>query len=613
MEAVESDSSNKGEVFFPSNDDLLQEKPESTNAVNEQPKSSESRLPLIAGTCAILVYLLVAFSLYNQLQHLPGPIYGGDLYSHHGFALNYIENGFWTDPYFTNNYAFYPWLGNYLFIALSLVGLTLMTAEIYVGLFTVLLSSLAYYFLGKQMFKKQIWAIATMLVSLMVRGIPDGAPNLLPWMITIPFWFAFWLKAEDSERFRDKILAGIFMGLTALSHVAYFLAAISLFVVTILFETLRKKERKSALTAAAKMYLPMLGVGFVVSLFFYSPILWTYHTQTKNLLFQYNGPAIENLGVSWALNVVYANLIDKTSRLTLLLSVLAVIGIALGLMSFSRKESRYPLVWFVAGTLTPLHHFITAPLLGRWVLPSHLFGIVIPIILFTVIGIKFISGTIMKYSKNIRPDKITAITLVILLIMFAGITYQRVNEWHANPWVQYGEQLTPHTQSWLTLGEWLQKNTNVNSVVLTNDEVCFAMNAVSGRKCVFVRRTHANYFVDVEQRYADGIVMLYGTNEETIRTLLKNYDVQFVLTDASYNQPILIEAKFADYLLENNVSFARVTARKDPATPNAALFSMLVINNAAPSKTLQKMLVPAVQPSEFLMLYRVKNSTFINN
>lgn len=606
MEDAGSDQSKMREILSPSHDHLLQEKPESTNAVNEQPTHSESRIALIAGICAILIYILVAFSLYNQLQHLPGPIYGGDLYSHHGFALNYIANGFWTDPYFANNYAFYPWLGNYFFIALSLVGLKLMTAEIYVGLLTAFLSSLAYYFLGKQLFKKQIWAVATMLVSLMVRGIPDGAPNLLPWMITIPFWFAFWLKAEDSGKLRDKILAGLFMGLTALSHVAYFLAAMSLFVVTILFETLRKKERKIALVSAAKMYLPMLAVGFVISLFFYGPILWVYHAQTKNLLFQYNGPSIENLGVSWALNVVYANLIDKTSLLTLLLSVLAVIGIALGLLSFSRKESRYPLVWFVAGTLTPLHHFITAPLLGRWVLPSHLFGIVLPIILFTVIGIKFISGTIMKYSKNMTQEKISAITLVILLIMFAGITYQRVNEWHANPWVQYGKQLTPHTQSWLVLGDWLQKSTNVNSVVLTNDEVCFAMNAVSGRKCVLVRRTHANYFVDVEQRYADGIVMLYGTNEETTRTLLKNYDVQFVLTDASYNQPILIEAKFANYLSENNVSFARVTSRKDPATPNAALFSMLAINNAMPSKTLQNMLVTAVQPSEFLTLYRVK-------
>ncbi|MEM2916587.1 MAG: hypothetical protein QXT19_04495, partial [Candidatus Woesearchaeota archaeon] len=212
----------------------------------------------------VAVYLGIAFSLYIRLKHLPGPYYGGDLYAHHGFAINYIANGFWTDPYFINNYAFYPWLGNYLFIALSLLpGLTLMKAEIFVGLLTTVLSAIAFYFLGWQLFKNRTWALAFLLLSLATRAIPDGAPNLVPSMITIPFWFAFWLKAEETNKLRDKLLSGLFMGLTSLAHVAFFLAAMAVFVFTIIIETLRQKEKKRAFVDALKLYIPMILAGFV--------------------------------------------------------------------------------------------------------------------------------------------------------------------------------------------------------------------------------------------------------------------------------------------------------------------------------------------------------------
>ncbi|MEM4243153.1 MAG: hypothetical protein QXM31_04610, partial [Candidatus Woesearchaeota archaeon] len=230
-----------------------------------------------AAVIAVLVYLGIVFSLYMRLKHLPGPYYGGDLYAHHGFALNYLANGFWSDPYFVGHYSFYPWLGNYVFILLSfLPGVTLLRAEMFVGLVTTVLSAIAYYFLGKQLFKNDTWALVLMLLSLVVRGIPDGAPNLLPWMITIPLWFGFWLKAEETGRLRDKALAGLFMGATALSHVAFFLAGMALFAFTIVIETLLQKDKKAAVAGAFRLYVPMLLVGFAVSLLFYGPIIVNY-------------------------------------------------------------------------------------------------------------------------------------------------------------------------------------------------------------------------------------------------------------------------------------------------------------------------------------------------
>jgi hypothetical protein len=153
-------------------------------------------------------------------------------------------------------------------------------------------------------------------------------------------------------------------------------------------------------------------------------------------------------------------------------------------------------------------------------------------------------------------------------------------------------------------------NTGPDDVVLSGDETCFAMNAVSGRKCVFVRRTHANYFVDVEKRYADGVVMLYGNDSQLTMDLLGRYSVDFVLVDNYLQQSqILIEPEYADYLRANNVSFVPVRERKDPSVPNAKVFDMLAVPYQPLNIHLQQMLMEAARmhigKQPFIQLFSV--------
>jgi len=510
-----------------------------------------------------------------KLKHLPGPYYGGDLYAHHGFALNYVANGFWSDPYFVGHYSFYPWLGNYVFIALSfLPGVTMLRAEIFVGLITTILSAIAYYFLGKQLFKSDTWALVLMLFSLVTRGIPDGAPNLLPWMITIPFWFGFWLKAEETGRMKDRLLAGFFMGCTALSHVAFFLAGMAMYAFTVVVNTLLQKDRKTAVANAFRTHAPMLAAGFVVSLLFYGPIIINYHAKTLNPLFQYNGTDIDKLGIGWMLRTLFSSTLNFSSLAVSVFTLLSLLGLVVCLLNFSKKEPRYAVLWYVAGFLAPMHHLITRPLFGRWVLPSHLWGVSFALLVFAVYGVRTAARLAGKKWPNGGRSAVLAIVFVIVVLMF----FQRYGEYRANRWVQFGEQFDPGTQAWFTIGIWVQKNTGMNDVFLTNDESCFAMNGLTGRKCVFVRRTHANYFVDVEQRYADGIVMLYGNNSGLTKKLLDDYDVRYVLVDSYMQQyPVFVDARFEQYLADNNVTFQKVRERKDISVPDSKVFDLLAV------------------------------------
>jgi len=520
----------------------------------------------------VLVFLGIAFSQYIQLKHLPGPYYGGDLYAHHGFALNYIANGVWTDPYFINNYAFYPWLGNYLFIALSwLPSLSLMQAEMFVGLLTTILSAIAFYFLGWQLFKNHTWSLVFLLFSIVQRGIPDGSPNLVPWMITIPFWFAFWLKAEETNRLRDKVLTGLFMGLTSLAHVAFFLAGMAVFAFTIVVETIRQKK----FAHACKLYGPMLVVGFLVSLLFYGPIIVNYHAKTLNPLFQYNGPNIDTLGAGWGLSTLFRYTLDTSSTFVTIVSILTVLGLIVCVLNWNKKVPRYAVLWYIAGFLAPMHHLLTRPLFDRWVLPSHLWGIWIALLVFAVYGVR----TVLQFAEKRWPaEAAQRVILIAVLVIVAGMFVQRYQEYQTNPWAQFGERMDPPTRVWLEAGTWFQKHTSPNAVVLTNDETCFAMNGFSGRKCVFVRRTHANYFVDVEQRFADGVVMLYGNDSTGTKKLLDQYEVDFVVIDPYMQKhPVLVDTRFEEYLRQNNVTFTKVRERKDLATPNARTFDLLSV------------------------------------
>lgn len=546
---------------------------------------SGARVPwqVKAAAAAVLALLIVLITQYLKLKHLPGPFYGGDLYAHHGFAINYIANGFWSDPYFVGHYAFYPWLGNYLFIALSLLpGISLMQAEMYVGALTTLLSAIAFYFLGWQLFKNHTWSFVFLLLTLATRGLPDGAPNLLPWMITIPLWFAFWLKAEETGKMRDKMLAGVFMGATALSHVAFFLAGMALFGFTIVVETIRTKKWLDA----AKLYGPMLAVGFVVSLLFYGPLLVTYHGKTLNPLFDYNGPNIDTLGIGWMLKTLFRYTLDFSSLAAGILSALTVLGLALCAMNWNKKTARYAMLWYVAGALAPLHHLVTRPLLGKGVLPGHLWGIGISLLIFAVYGTRLVAQIAEKKWLHANAQRIVLVAVFILALLLFRAQY---NNYRANPWTQFGERLDAQTKAWHALGDWMQKNTDANAVVLSHDESCFALNGVSGRKCVFVRRTHANYFVDIEQRYADGVVMLYGNNSALTRQLLRQYGVTHFLADNYMfpQSPVLVETRFADYLRANNVSFTPVHTRKDVATPTARTFDLLAVPVQPLNKELQ--------------------------
>jgi len=536
---------------------------------------------------AVFVFIWILFVLFqvSKFQHLPGPIYGGDLYAHQGFTLNYMMNGFWSDPYFINNYSYYSWLGNYLFIFIHFItGMSITSSIIYTPVLTVFMSAIAYYFLGNQLFKNETAGLITMTASLILRGVPDGAPNLLVWMICIPFMFGYWLKLRETNALKDKLLCGLFLGLAALSQLAFFITGTLLLSAGVLADIIYKKQK---IKSIIQMYLPVVIVGVLISMLFFGPILWNYKFHTLNPLYQYNGPDVNTLGISWVFNEVWTSFISFNSFGNFTFGILALLGMVFSALNFSKFNYRTLIVWFVVGALLPLHHLITKPLLNWWLLPTHLLGITLPILLFGVIGVRFLISQAGKFGKYGK-----AIAVVILLIAAYSAFSSNIANYNDNQWVKYGRSMDAGTKAWQDTGEWIMQNTDDNSVFLAYDESCFAMNAVSGRKCVTVRRTHSNYFVDVEKRQADAMVMLYGTDKEQVKSLLKEYNVEYLLLDPYLFSGISkVLPKYADYLKQAGVQFTEGRERLDPALPQARVFDLLFVSGP-PNSVITEMFSP---------------------
>ena len=533
----------------------------------------------------VFALVIVEYNFFSGFKHLPGPMYGGDIYAHLGFTQNYINNGFWTDPYFVGEYAYYAWLGNLGIAIFSFVfGLSLMKGMIYFPILTTILSAMAYWFLGKQVFKSKTYALITMVAYLAYNGIPGAAPNSLAWMITTPFFFYFWLKSEEESSWKNKLFAGVFLGLTSLVQVAFFLSALSIFIFTTIIETFHNKKRvKDYFRKYALIFL----VGLIVSLPFYGVIIVKYHGLTKNPLFQYNDRNVDLLGVGWAADTVISYFFNNSNTFRLVEGLIALAGIYVAITNFGKLGARFTLLWFIIGALIPLHHLITRPLFDKFILPGHLWGISVSFILFFVYGLIMLFSLADKYLQ----DKSSKAKFVLVAIILIPLLIIKIQDFDSDRWVNYGRNLDPLTKAWLDAGEWIQKNTDKNTVFLAYDESCFAMNGVSGRKCVAVRRTHANYFVDVEQRYADAIIMLYGKNETTSNNLIQRYNVSYVLIDPYLLQSYWkIMPKFEDYLKENGIEYKKGKDRLDPAVADAKQFDLLIVQ--AQNITLQNKMKP---------------------
>ncbi|MFH1398663.1 MAG: hypothetical protein ABIG95_00955 [Candidatus Woesearchaeota archaeon] len=527
------------------------------------------------GLIALLITVLILhFVIYSPLKHLPGPIYGGDVYRNRAFVMNMLNgNPPWTDMYFLNASAYREW-GVFLIVAATvrIFNANVDRVMIFFSVFIPLLIIISGYLLGEFIFKSKTWALLLSFVYLSYWGITS---NLIEFtMPLILFSILFWLKLEADNRLRYAVLTGIFFGLFFFVRSSEGLLLVLLFALTViltLFRDFFTKKDIRVIISYLKKYWAVPFFTLLLSLPLILPMYLYHRFHIVNPTLQYSEVGVTHLGVSWVISGLFKTFFNTISPSGFIMGLFALLGLITCIIKRGKMPRKFLLLWFIFIPLLALHHLITRPLLGFWVLPGKLFnfGFLIPI--FVVYG----AGAI--YS-NINHKYKLIFLIIFLFAVPVPLLINKISNTYEDQWYKYGLQMDSHTYGMYSLGDWVRENVGNDEAILSNDEDGFALAGLSGKKVLVARKTHVSYYVDINQRIADAAVIMYGNNSPLREELIEGYSLKYFYLGAMlFQSPMRVPVSFKEYLASNDVAFVVARERLDIAVEKAEFFDLAII------------------------------------
>jgi hypothetical protein len=538
---------------------------------------------------AILISAIVYAIHISEFNQIPSPIYGGDFYRDRGFIKNIVAgNPVWSDGFYANEIQYYP----YMIFALQagfvmLTGADIDKTFLYTPLIVLIISTIAWYMLGLRIFRSRKWALLTGLAYLgtIYFYFPKSAGIAL--LFTVPMFIYYWIRYEQEDKLWDAVLAGVMLGLTSLIwggvFIGMFLTSALVIIYYFIKETAsillnNKHDKPKALFGLIvkfiKKYYVIFAVTILISLIFFLPLILKYHLNEVNAVTKWGDSKIELLGIPWILYNLKYMFFDTTNATTFIVGIISLLGIFGMIFSKRKKESEFIFALILCNIIVLEHHLITRPLLNWSFLPQKM------IYYIYFVPILFVYG-IMAIYTFIKNDKArwAVFGLSILLLVFSfGHKYNvMINE---DPWDKVGRGDATYTKALYGLGDFLEKNMAKDETVLSNDESGFMLAVVSGRKVMLTRRTHASYYVDIDQRIADASVAMYGSDTELALSILKKYNVEYFYLDQQFFQNVMrVRTDLKPYLEEHGILFQEAYDRYDIALPpeQANMMNLLII------------------------------------
>src|SRR3989338_984593 len=572
-----------------------------------------------------LVVALVNYNFLSQFKQLPSPLYGGDYYNHLGSIYHiYYGRSIFENGQMLGEIQWAPWLyHSYVVILSKITGVDPLFGIIYSSLPLIFVSAIIVYLTITRFTENRLLILSVILIFL--SAYPIYKYTLFAFFVTSPLmilaWFLF-LEKQTQNRF---IFLAIAIAFAHLSSTQLFFASIILFGVVMLdlaYKNYKKSNTISFIRSQdfIKEIMPLVKVfalGFLLYLVYWYAPLFVYKGATPNDLQIYGWPDYtkfdlqiksitdELRGTFFAINF------DKLENVvSSMISILELIGaIAIVLNRNINLFYRFVFLVLVAALIGLSHHLILFNLLHTHLAPGHLFQMMqFPLepieILFALIFIKerIKLDNLIKIGSSEKGIAITELLLVLLAIAFFYNHFADLekNKGGANGpgnWVSAGRSdlSSMHKE----IKSWILSDTSLSDVFLTTNEGGFMLNALSGRKVVTYRRTHAPVYSDMNQRALDAAVMLYGKNDAIRKELLKKYNVKYLFWSVRWFEeefivensqivgffdPLMVKDKpdYRDYLDNNGVRYVEMHTSLDPYTLDVyPKYTMLVTGATA--------------------------------
>ena len=485
--------------------------------------------PLLVLLFVIIFYLNYHASVVSEFKQLPSPLYGGDYYYQLGHLEHVLSGGSLFD---SQNIAGYPPSYFVLYTAFLTVYAKLLNLEALEAMLGFTNVALVLFFLSSflcfYLVTRNVWfGILGSLLLFPATQFPVFKYTSFAFVFFAPLFYTALLLFVEYQSYARALLLGVITGLATWCYPIFYPLIIFSFAVLFCFEIFSvikiefhgegikiKKIKKINSRIFYFIFLAFFAC-FLCSLPYWFKPFFVYHMHTNG----FDRYAWPNYGdVNYAINFLLTTLQRHFFNFdTVKSSVVTVLFLLFLFLSVKTKEISKRAIFLLAlSFLTSFHYFITMPF-GFHLFPAREVMFTFPFL---------ISFLCIEGLSKISRFKRIVLIICFFTLLFANLLAfeERVKN---DRWIEVGK--TPLEEHLVEARAWIKNNTGVYDVFLSNNELSFALTALTGRKIVIFRRNHVpTFFLDFDTREIDAATILYSNNASLVRKLLKKYNISYL-------------------------------------------------------------------------------------
>ena len=490
---------------------------------------------------ALIVLLIPHISLLNDFKQLPSPIYGGDYYHQQG-AVEYMgQGGSPFTSFATINDTIPSYFPLYTLIPgfMSMLGLTAMSAMFIFSIVIFILAFYSFFLLANFIIKNKYASLLVSIFACRLIWFPALKYSVFTRVTVFVLFFYFFFKFLRKKDLKNSLLAGLFYGFCGLGHGSAFIS-VSLVIFFGFFwfnraiYKIKFKEYFYKNWKANVNYVIMFLVGFGISLIYWGNMFANFGNFPNQLT--------EWCQLNYELAVVQSNLFKAV--VSSLFTFTNVWGIIFGLLviafillmifvsgnKYFQISKKRILFFSVILLLLSFHFYLTLPLLGTEFSPGRMWGFVYYILIIFITSFVFKSFLTFGFIKKYKKEIFSVLFILFILISLIGFnSYVKNDKWIPNGFAEQNPLLLESKAAIL-------KYTALDDNFISSKEVGFAINSLTGRRFLSIRRNQHPLTSEVDQRELDLAIILYGNSSDKRAELLKQYDIDYLYWDYFWMQ-----------------------------------------------------------------------------
>ncbi|MEM3625226.1 MAG: hypothetical protein QXF35_01560 [Candidatus Bilamarchaeaceae archaeon] len=502
--------------------------------------------PVVFFPYVLLLFFCVffAYSTYDivsKFQALPSPIFGGDMYYQLGSVINILEGG---NPFESSSLSggrmpgYLPLFSIVVALFAIITGMDAFHALVYFSVILAFIIPLIWFFLIKKFVDNNNLALLCVLFFFLAVENPLAFPIIkytnFTYLVVFPLFLFFLYETYNNFNLKNTTAFAFFYSILSISHLVVFISAsfiLGFFVVyKLYFLTIKKEDLKSVVIQNRIPLLAFLFISIpIILLYFYQPIFF-YHLKPAYDRVHMDIPDFGLIDVQiWFIFDTIQLYFLNFSNISSFFFIFAAVSLILNLKKWQEdKKSTFIYIALVGVLSAMLSYFITEPLLHINFINNYIRSI-------AFIPVLFLCGTFFleKQKTFINLQKNSFVFFVTFVILFYLIVQNGTAGRENN--VFFKNAYYPIPQSFTSAATYVKHNTSVNDIFLSQKELGFILNALTGRKLVTNRWAHQNDpYADTPQRDLEAAIILYGNNDEERLTLLKKYNITYLYWDINW-------------------------------------------------------------------------------